>query len=63
MVEGGRVVAAVRGRTHAVAPEFDPGITSPLGAYFDRYHLQRMDNFGLQPEWLPQALGAEFVLH
>lgn len=63
VVEDGRVVAAVRGRTHAVAPEFDPGITSPLGAYFDRYHLQRMDNFGLQPEWLPQALGAEFVLH
>ena len=63
VVEDGRVVAVVPGRTHAVAPEFDPGITGPLGSYFDRYHLQRLEHFGLQPEWVPAAVGADLVLH
>ncbi|MDZ7754235.1 MAG: formylmethanofuran dehydrogenase subunit A [Gammaproteobacteria bacterium] len=63
VVEEGRVVNVVKGRTHAVAPAFDPGIADPLGDYFHRYHLVRMENYALLPEWLPRTLGSELVVH
>jgi len=63
VVEEGRVVTSVRGRTHAVAPAFDPGIERPLRDYFDRFHLVGLDNFALRPEGMAELLGAELVLH
>jgi formylmethanofuran dehydrogenase subunit A len=59
VVEKGRVIQAVPGRTHAVAPDFDSAIEGPLGAYFDRYHLLGMDNFALRPEHMAATLGAD----
>ena len=63
VVEQGRVVASPTGRTHAVAPAFDPGIERPLGAYFDRYHLVGMDKYGLRAPGFAQTLGANLVIH
>jgi formylmethanofuran dehydrogenase subunit A len=63
VVEQGRVTRSLRGRTHAVAPPYDAAIERPLAAYFDRYHLSRMENFALLPEQMAEALGAELVMH
>ena len=63
VVEHGRVVQSTRGRTHAVAPPFDPGIERPLGDYFDRYHLTTLGNYTLSPQQLSEALGSELVVH
>jgi len=63
VVEQGRVVTSVRGRTHAVAPSFDPGIERPLRDYFDRYHLISMDNYALRPDQMAELLGVDLVSH
>jgi formylmethanofuran dehydrogenase subunit A len=63
VVEQGRVIRSTRGRTHAVAPAYDTGIEGPLGEYFDRYHLVRMDNVALRPEQMAETLGTELVMH
>ena len=63
VVEDGRVIRSVQGRTHAVAPPFDPSIERPLGDYFDRYHLVGMDNFALRPAHMASTLGADLVIH
>jgi len=63
VVRDGRVVNPVRGRTHAVNPAYDRAIERPLAAWFDRYHLQRLDNFRLDPGRLAETAGAELVIH
>ena len=63
VVEHGQVIRSTRGRTYAVAPPYDRGIEGPLGEYFDRYHLVRMENFALRPEQMAETLGAELVIH
>ncbi|WP_296811785.1 amidohydrolase family protein, partial [Thiocapsa sp.] len=62
VVEEGRVVCLPRGRTHAVAPSFDPAIERPLGAYFDRYHLVRMEHFALRAGHMPETLGMDLAI-
>jgi len=63
VVEQGRVTRSVAGRSHAVAPPYDVTIEGPLGDYFDRYHLVRMENFALLPEQMAETLGTELVMH
>jgi formylmethanofuran dehydrogenase subunit A len=62
VVQDGRVVCLPRGRTHAVAPSFDAAIERPLGAYFDRYHLVRMEHFALRAEHMPETLGMDLAI-
>ncbi len=63
VVENGRVIRVIQGKTHAVAPDFDPGIESSISNYFDRYHLMKMDNYKLDPQHLLETVGSELVVH
>ncbi len=63
VVQDGRVTHATQGRTHAVAPAFDRNIETPLSAYFDRFHLCRMEHYGLRHPAIAEDLGMQLVLH
>lgn len=63
VVQDGRVTCATQGHVHAVAPPFDPGIETPLSNYFDRFHLCRMEHFGLRHPAVAEGLGMKLALH
>lgn len=63
VVHKGRVTQSCPGRTHAVNPEFTPGIERAIGTYFDRYHFMSPANFKLSVAHLAETLGHEIVLH
>lgn len=63
VVQDGQVTNATQGRTHAVAPPFDPGIEGPLKTYFDRFHLCRMEHYGLLHPAISDGLGMQLELH
>ncbi len=63
VVEKGRVIHSLQGKTHAVAPGFDKGIESAVSKYFDRYHLMKMDHYKLNPQHLLETVGSELILH
>lgn len=63
VVEDGQVLVAPAGRTHAVAPAYDPAIARPLQDWFDRYHLLRPENFALNDDRMAGELGVDLVLH
>lgn len=46
----GRVVAAPRGVTHTVKPDYDHAIEKPLREYFERYHTLAFDNFAISDD-------------
>ena len=52
VVENGELTRVRWGGTHAVHPEFDPGIEGRLARYFERFHTVRLDNFRIHPDEL-----------
>jgi len=52
VVENGELTRVRWGGTHAVHPEFDPGIENRLARYFERFHTVRLDNFRIAPDEL-----------
>ncbi|HKB83315.1 MAG TPA: formylmethanofuran dehydrogenase subunit A [Burkholderiales bacterium] len=59
----GRIVKVVRGATHVVRPDFDPGIEKRLRDYFGRYHTIRFDNFPISPDELIECGSRGALVH
>ncbi len=62
VVRHGKICNVVRGSTHVVHPEFDPGIEKSLGNYFDRYHSVRMENFKISDDEMANNIGSTVMV-
>lgn len=63
VVEDARVTRVVAGTTQVVRPEFDRGIERRIGAWFDRYHATRMENFRISDDEMAEGIGSPASVH
>ncbi len=63
VVEEARVTRVVTGTTQVVRPEFDRGIERRIGAWFDRYHATRMENFRISDDEMAEGIGSPTSVH
>ncbi len=63
IVRDGRVVDEVWGATHVVRPEFDAGVDTELGRYFDRYMTLRKDNVRVADDEIRDGGRGKLVIH
>ncbi len=63
IVEDGRIVKVMSGRTHVVTPEYDPQIERRLSTYFEQYHTVRLGNFKISADEMAEVICSPVVVH
>ena len=63
IVEDGRIVKVMPGRTHVVTPEYDPEIERRLSAYFEQYHTVKLSNFKISADEMAEGICSPVVVH
>ena len=63
VVEEGRITRPVKGRTQVVRPEYDHGIETYLGRWFDRYHSIKLKNFMISDDEMADGIGSPVSIH
>ena len=61
VVHNGEICAVTCGATHAVHPEYDPGIEKLLKDYFDRYCSVQMENFSISEDEMVEGIGSPLM--
>lgn len=63
VVRDGALLKAVRGHTHVVRPEYDPGIERTLEGWYRDHHTIRMRNLMIGDEEMAETIGSPVEVH
>jgi formylmethanofuran dehydrogenase subunit A len=63
IMRDGELLAAPRGRTHVVRPDFDSGIERRLQEWFDDCHTVSLANYKISDDEMAEGIGSPVVVH
>lgn len=63
VVENGEILKVVRGRTHAVHPEFDRSIEKYIRKHVNEHYTVRFNNLKISEDEMAESIGSPVVVH
>ncbi|MCU7930872.1 MAG: formylmethanofuran dehydrogenase subunit A [Candidatus Thiodiazotropha sp. (ex Codakia rugifera)] len=63
VVEEGRITRPVNGTTQVVRPDYDTGIETRLGDWFEQYHSIKLQNFKISDDEMAAGIGSPVTIH